>query len=292
MVVRFPRTFKVLVPLLILVGAAVAGAVREHFPAPETTVPRAVVLDIGQGDAILLDGPGDDAEVLIDGGPDATTMLGKLREHLGSDTSLNLVVLTHPHADHVAGLVAVLEHYDVERVLLTGAVHTTQTYRAFLERIDTQAIATTWAIAGDRLVVGPFDLDVLAPAASFHGMHIESINDSSIVLMAAVGAQRLLLTGDAETDVQRTLLDRGVDLRADVLKVAHHGAENGAVQEFLNAVAPRHAIISVGAGNDYGHPHRRALKRLSRTGAQLWRTDEQGDITVMFNEGLQVSAAR
>ncbi|MDO8425575.1 MAG: MBL fold metallo-hydrolase [bacterium] len=298
---RAPWSLKLLVPLLVLIGAAVHGAVRDTFPARGTEVPRVVVLDVGQGDAILLDGPGDGAEVLIDGGPDGDRIIEKLEEYLGRDRTLDLVVLTHAHADHVAGLVEVLRRYDVRQVMLTGAVHTTQTHERFLDGIARDYTAVVRGIAGERLAIGPFTLDVLAPLTDLQGVRVENLNSSSIVLMltadAADGPHRILLTGDMEEDIEGALLAASCAaaselpcpaLAAEVLKVGHHGSETSSTEAFLRVVAPQHAIVSVGARNDYGHPHRRALKRLERIGASIWRTDRDGDVAISFGEDLRV----
>lgn len=286
-----------IVPLLALAVAAVSGATR---PAPlGATVPRAVVLDIGQGDAILLDQPGDGGEVLIDGGPDPSRTLDRLRAHLGADRTIDLVVLTHPHADHVAGLADVLKAYDVARVLTTGVVHTTATYERFLTTVAAQHIPVMIAEAGQTYEVGAFHLEVIAPLAPIREERIANLNDASIVLRASVARAdpaeepaRMLLTGDAEEEVEAAMLARWCAdvpadapcpaLAADVLKAGHHGSETSSTVAFLRAVAPHHAIISVGAQNDYGHPHLRALRRLERAGASIWRTDRAGDVIVRF----------
>lgn len=305
---------RTLLPLLLLVAAAIHGAAQQVRPAPHAPFPRAVVLDVGQGDAILLDGPGDGAEVLVDGGPDTHRILEVLRAALGTDRTIDLVVLTHPHADHVAGLSAVLEHFTVARVLSTGVIHTTATYEQFLQTIVARGIPLRIAAAGQAYDIGPFHLDVLAPSALLEGQHVENLNSSSIVLMttivpsspqlpAAHTTQTMLLTGDAEADVEAAMLERyctgGIPdepcsaLAADVLKVPHHGSQDSSTGAFVAAVAPQHAIISVGAENEYGHPHPRALKRLTRYGARLWRTDTHGTVTVEFRpDGLDIVSTR
>lgn len=305
----------VLVPVLILVGSAIRSAVHRALPAtipPETT--RAIALDVGQGDAILLDGPGD-AEVLIDGGP-SLDLPQQLRRELGDDRTIDLVVLTHPHADHLVGLTPVLDRYEVGRVLTTGVIHTTSEYEDFLTAIRDRHIPTTIAIAGQTYDIGPFHLEILHPFNDLSGTRVDNLNSSSIVMMTTVrfispplpegeveGASktRILLTGDAEEDVERALLERYCPeriapcprLQADVLKAGHHGSQTSSTTPFLDAIRPLHALISAGVRNDYGHPHRRALKRLERIGAQIWRTDRQGNLTVTFApQGLSVTAER
>ncbi|MBI4142272.1 MBL fold metallo-hydrolase [Candidatus Uhrbacteria bacterium] len=300
----------VVVSAVLLITAIRAGLPAERTDASET---RITVLDVGQGDAVLVDGPGD-AEILIDGGP-TPDLARRLSRALGNDRSLDLVVLTHPHADHVIGLADVLRRYDVGRILLTGVIHTTRDYEEFLTTIRDRHIPTTVAVAGQTYDVGPARLAILFPFADQTGVRPENLNSASIVAMLMVGvgdwklgvgdeSRRILLTGDAEADVEALLLDRhctdrsdSVDpcprLRADVLKVPHHGSQDSSSTAFLVAVRPHDAIISVGRRNEYHHPHPRALKRLERIGARIWRTDRDGDVAIrVADQGLSVSGAR
>lgn len=301
------------VSLALLLIAGAFSLVRSARPPAASTATRVVVLDVGQGDAILVDGPGD-AEILVDGGP-TPDLTHKLQRLLGDDRTIDLVILTHPHADHLVGLAPVLLQYNVSRILMTGVVHTTQEYERFLEVVRDREIPTTIAIVGQTYDVGPSHLEILYPFDDLSGKRVENLNSSSIVAMleivapssqlqAASRSFRMLLTGDAESDVEAQLLDRYCSdrkelhtlcptLAADVLKVPHHGSQDSSSSAFLAAVQPQHAIISAGRKNDYGHPHRRALKRLERTGARIWRTDSNGDIVVTVGEeGLSMEGER
>lgn len=302
------------VSLALLLTAGVFSLVRSARPPAPTTATRMTVLDVGQGDAILIDGPGD-AEILVDGGP-TENLAHTLRRLLGNDRTIDLLILTHPHADHLVGFPEVLERYAIGRILMTGIVHTTGEYERFMEIVRDRKIPTTIAVAGQTYDVGPAHLEILYPFEDFSGKRVENLNSSSIVAMLTIRAsscklqaascdRRVLLTGDAEADVESALLGRYctervpgapagcATLRADVLKVPHHGSQDSSSSAFLTAVQPQHAMISVGKKNDYGHPHRRALKRLERTSARIWRTDQQGDITATFSpDGLSVSGER
>lgn len=324
------RKLSTIVPLVLLLIAGISSFVRSARPPTPTTATRVTVLDVGQGDAMLIDGPGD-AEILVDGGP-MENLTHTLRRLLGNDRTIDLLILTHPHADHLVGLAPILERYDVGRILMTGIVHTTQEYERFLEIVRDQKIPTTIAVAGQTYNIGPLHLEVLYPFDDLSGKRVENLNSSSIVAMftvraascqlsAASCAKRILLTGDAEADVETQLLARHCPiaatvlppkstiveigdstkslptpcdvLRADVLKVPHHGSQDASSPAFLDAVRPQHAIISAGRKNDYGHPHRRALKRLERIGAKIWRTDQRGDVTVTIStDGLLVTSGR
>ncbi|MFH1098320.1 MAG: MBL fold metallo-hydrolase [Candidatus Uhrbacteria bacterium] len=321
-----------IVPIVVLVIASAQLLARATISSDDNNIvaPRVVVLDVGQGDAILADGPGD-AEILIDGGP-SPNLSRQLRRYLGRDRTIDLVVLTHPHADHLVGLLGVLKEYDVGRVIITGAVHTTPEYEQFLKTLLGRGIPTTVAVAGQAYDIGPFHLDVLYPFDDFTGRQVEDLNASSIVAMLTVAtmtndeirmtnqarnsndehldtrssgvdstsvirtsSSRMLLTGDAPAEVETQILARyGVEaLRAAILKVGHHGSDTATSAAFLEAVRPAHAIISVGQHNDYGHPSRRTIKHLERIGAQAWRTDEQGNIVATFTPtGLSVTSER
>lgn len=306
-----------IVPIALLLMAGISSLVRSARPPVPTTATRMTVLDVGQGDAILIDGPGD-AEVLVDGGP-MENLAHTLRRLLGNDRTIDLLILTHPHADHLVGFPDVLERYAIGRILMTGVVHTTGEYERFLEIVRDRKIPTTIAVAGQTYDVGPSHLEILYPFEDLSGKRVENLNSSSIVAMLTIRAsscklqaascdRRVLFTGDAEADVEAQLLERYCPsgnpkseirnpkpapcptLAADVLKVPHHGSQDSSSSAFLTEVQPQHVIISVGKKNDYGHPHRRALKRLERIGARIWRTDQQGDITATFSpDGLSVS---
>lgn len=309
------RKLTTIVPLALLLIAGISSLVRSARPPVPTTATRMTVLDVGQGDAILIDGPGD-AEVLVDGGP-MENLAHTLRRLLGNDRTIDLLVLTHPHADHLVGFPEVLKRYAIGRILMTGTVHTTGEYERFLEIVRDRKIPTTVAVAGQTYDVGAIHLEILYPLEDLSGKRVENLNSSSVVTMLTIGMQnaeckmqnvdcataRILMTGDAEADVEQAMLARYCSdipanapcpkLRTDVLKVPHHGSQDSSSSAFLAAIRPQHAIISVGKKNDYGHPHRRALKRLERTGARIWRTDQQGDITATFSPvGLSVSSER
>lgn len=315
-----PHTVLSIAAVLIALLAAGVQTMRQTTGDGSPAIARVVAFDVGQGDAILLDGPGDGAEIVVDGGPSAE-FARTLRRTLGRDRTLDLLVLTHPHADHLVGFLSVFDAFEVRRVLLTGTVHTTREYEQFLTLLRDREIPTTVAVAGQTYDIGAFHLELLHPFTDLTGVRPENLNDSSIVAMLTVGDRRMLLTGDAETSVETELLkrycpDRGTGasglsqaltvvetgdrpratcaaLRADILKVGHHGSQDASSPPFLDVVVPQHAIISVGARNDYGHPHRRALKRLERTAARIWRTDRQGEVTVTFGpDGVAVSSER
>jgi len=246
-----------------------------------------VVCDVGQGDALVLNaGPG--AAVVVDTGPDPVGVDRCLRR-LGVGR-VPLLVLTHLHADHVGGLAGAL-HGRAVGAIEVGPLHEPGVTWAVLQKEARAArVPLVASSVGERRLIGPLSLQVLAPAAAFHGTRSDP-NNSSIMLRVRVAGRTLLLAGDAEVEAQAALLATGQDLRADVLKVAHHGS---AYQDpaFLAAVHPAVALVSVGAGNTYGHPSPPTLRRLQLLGAQVRRTDRDGDLAVSVRaERLFVTTA-
>lgn len=239
------------------------------------------VLDVGQGDAILVDAPGG-VQILVDGGPDRSVLAGLGEVMPAWDRSIELVVLTHPHADHLDGLLAVLERYDVGMVLESGVNHSIAEYDAWRAAVTERAAARVAAVRGQRIALGGAVLDVLSPFRSFDGVSARNIHEATVVLLLSFGGGRVLLTGDAEAPVERAILAAaGAEdtLRVDVLKVGHHGSKTSTLPAFLAAARPRFATISVGRKNRYGHPTGEILERLAAAGVRVLRTDRDGTIS-------------
>lgn len=231
-------------------------------------------LDVGQGDAILIKTPYGQ-NILIDGGPDSK-VLKELSANMDFwDKTIDLMILTHPHDDHVGGLVPVLQRYDVKRILYTGVVHSSPSYLVWLELIRDQHISTTIIDRPQKINFGQnCYLDILWPRTEILGQEVANLNNSSIVAKLIFNDIKFLFMGDAELEVEKALLNSKVDLSAQVLKAGHHGSDTSSNQNFLNAVDPEIVIIMSGEDNKFGHPSRRILKRLERLKAEIYRTDE------------------
>lgn len=241
------------------------------------------MLDVGQGDAILLRTAGGQ-NILVDGGP-GQTVLEELGEVLSPfDRRLDLVVLTHPHEDHVAGLVSVLQRFEVGEVLLSAPEYNNQAYEALMEEITEREIPYSFADDGNDFEFGELKLDVLFPFEPFTGDEMENVNNASPVIKVVWKEVEVLLTGDAEQEVEVALLAAGVNVSADIIKAGHHGSRSSSTEGFLEVVGAELMLISCGTGNDYGHPHEETLEKADDLDMEVRRTDLEGRISLFFNQ--------
>ena len=258
----------------LLSAAAAAGTLRVDM------------LDVGQGDAILITSPAG-KRVLID----AATAGGDVRAQLGrlGVGRLDLVVATHPHADHIGGMRAVIEDLEVGRYMDSGQAHTTRTYEGLMEAIEARGVRYQTARAGQTIRMDDrITLEVLWPGeAPIRGTRSD-LNSNSVVLRLDHGESCFLFTGDAEEPTERRLIDGGRAADCDVLKVAHHGSDHSTSAAFLQAVAPSLALVSCGEGNRYDHPGPETMARLADAGVIILRTDTTGHITLQ-SDGAQIA---
>src|SRR5581483_1467238 len=285
--------------LLPLVGGGALVGIAAWWLRSGRRVPRSAVssgppselvlrfFDVGQGDAALVTSPAG-ASILIDGGPDPEEVATKLSA-LGVKR-LDLLVATHPHADHVGGLPAVMARFPIGLVIEPGCWEPSPAYEEFLRAVRAERLQVRHPRTGDAFDVADVHLDVLAPDACAHGTDSDPNNDS-IVLRLVWNGRVVLFPADAEVPSQQTMLDEHAPLASEVLKVPHHGGDTSLI-EFFEAVDPQLAIVSVGQPNDYGHPVPKVLDELRATGARVLRTDRRGDITVVLRpSGLLVESA-
>ncbi len=249
--------------------------VRQELPPQEGGM-SLIVLDVGQGDSLLLHSEGQWA--LVDAGTaDSAEVILQALEAYGVDR-LSLAVATHPHADHIGSMAAVLDAFPPGTFWMPDADHTSQTYADMLDAVERSGADAVLAAAGDTFMLGSMRITVLSPPAD--GGWGDELNNASLVLLCEGAGVRFLLTGDAEAPMEEIMLQNGLP-QADVLKVGHHGSVTSSSPDFIQAVSPRYAAISCGAGNSYGHPDPETLETLESAGVQVLRTDTQG--TLVFN---------
>lgn len=243
-------------------------------------------IDVGQGDAVLIANSGEYA--LIDCGTEAceTALLAYL-EQLGVDR-LKLLVMTHPHADHIGSMDAVIRSVEVE-LLVLPELEKAENYPdtagfehviAALEETDTPA---EQAAEGAQYAVGAGTLTVLST-----GIETDNYNDISVCTRYTADGFSFVDTGDAEAAVEQALLQSGADLSATLFKAAHHGSGTSNSPEFLQAVRPQFVVVSCGLNNSYGHPHAAALESYAAVGAAVYRTDLQGSVAAVYTPGAGV----
>lgn len=269
--------------MLILLVIGVLLGTTGTLPRADTEPELAVAfLDVGQGDAILLTTPGEQ-QILIDGGPDATILTRLGEEMPFYDHTIELVIASHNDADHITGLISVLERYTVEKLWINGAIHTTQTYMRLLETVRDRQVPTEVVWSGQSDTKDGVVFEVLYPTTSQEGVRPKRQNDLSLIVRADYNSQRFLFTGDIDEKVEQDILKSGASLSATVLKVPHHGSASGLALNFLQAIKPKYAVIQVGKENKFGHPAASILEKLLSAGAVIYRTDEQGTIHMRTN---------
>lgn len=238
--------------------------------------------DVGQGDGIFFELPGSHIQVLIDGGPN-----GSILSKLGSvmpfwDRTIDLVILTHPHADHVDGLIDVLKRYDIGMVIESGVAYATPDYAEWNAVVKQKEIPVIYARKGQYVALSDIaTLTILSPQEEIVGRKFVNIHDGMVVSKLTYGSTTILFTGDAEKIIEYNLISSGAVLNADILKIGHHGSKTSSAEGFLNAVRPQFAVISVGRKNRYGHPHADVVDRIQAADIGLFRTDIHGDVEFM-----------
>lgn len=274
--------------VLVLLGVTFYRIEHPSIAPLVGDVLEVTTFDVGQGDAILVEANAT-TQMLIDGGPD-DSVLAKLGESMpAGDREIELVVLTHPHLDHFMGLLSVLERYTVRKIMMTDLENPTEEYRAFIEEVRDKKIIIESGELHD-FVFGNAHVDVLFPRDDLGLRRGDEPNAASIVLKITKGEKTILLGGDIEAEGEEAMVRAGENVRADVLKVGHHGSRTSSTSLFLDAVRPKYAVISVGE-NSYGHPHLDVVNRLAERGIEIFRTDRDGDV-VIRTDGTAISVSQ
>lgn len=241
------------------------------------------VLDIGQGDAILVQLPGGE-HVLIDGGPDDRVLqeLGRFMPFY--DKTIDLIILSHPHADHVNGLVEVLKRYRVRQVMMSGAAYHYAGYEAFLETVAERHVPVLYAGAKNHsgvpqdYVLGTVLLDMIFPFESEQGKNFVNQNNGSLVLKVLYGEKSFYFSGDLEIEGETRIVNSGLNLYADFYKAGHHGSHTSSSPALLDRIRPFYAAISCGVNNKFHHPHPETMDHFRERKIRTYRTDLDGTI--------------
>ena len=311
---KLGRGAKISLPLLfLLLAALLVAALSGVFGAPggesageassDATVSEALpaaadpegvlilwAIDVGQGDGLLLRMPTGE-HVLVDSGvnTDKNAVPDFLREK-GVEEEIEYAVFTHPHADHIGAAAEVVRGFRVKNVYMPDVAHTSKTYLDLLDALEAdESVSVRRAVAGESFSIGEVTFDILSPIEDKYS----DLNLYSAVLRVTYREKRFLLMGDAEQPNETALLASGESLRADLLKVGHHGSSTSSSADFLRAVRPDCALISCGEGNSYGHPEQVVLDRLEAIGAAVYRTDRDGTIrAVCDGKTIEITTER
>lgn len=283
--VDFIKKHRALVVLGVLVGICIAIWVAVYAAEHKRSgVLTFAMLNIGQGDALFIEGP-TGIQVLVDAGPNTGAILRELPKVMAfGDRSIDAVVETHPDADHMGGFIDVLERYTVGAFITPGIIKHNTTTDALDKEVDAQHMPIYIARRGMVIDLGGgARLDILYPDSDVSGWENKT-NDGSIVARLVYGQTEVLLTADAPFATENHLLAvASSSLASDILKVGHHGSKSSTGEDFIQAVHPQMALISVGARNSYGHPTEEVLGRLSAAGVPVMRTDLRGTIVCTSN---------
>ena len=239
-------------------------------------------IDVGQGDSILIQHA--ELNLLIDAGSrsESQKLVSYLKE-IGIE-SIDVFIATHPHEDHIGGFVEIIKEFEVKKVYDSGYVHTTRTFNNYLNAIDQNNIPFKIARRGDILIKKDnLSIEVLHPEVLKN-----DINGSSVVLLMTYKEVNFLFMGDAEKNEEEELLNKYPLLKADVIKVGHHGSSTSSTEAFIKQINPTIAVITVGENNRYNHPHQSVVDRLIRHGAEVYRTDKHGTVIVQ-TDGYKIT---
>ena len=241
-------------------------------------------LDVGQGDSEIL--RYGDKTMLIDAGTNASTnvLLNNIKS-LGI-TQFDFVIATHPHEDHIGGLDAVINNFRIGKLYMPRITTTTKTFSDVLTAIKNKGYTVTAPVPGSTFNLGDVQCMVLAP----NSQKYDDLNNYSIVIKVTYDATSFLFTGDAQTLSEQEMLGKGFDMKADVLKVGHHGSDSSTSPQFLKNASPKYGVIEVGKGNDYGHPHQITLDKLAAANVKVFRTDLNGTI-IFKSDGSAITAS-
>lgn len=238
-------------------------------------------IDVGQADCILA--KSGSSAMLIDAGnnDDADTIISYLEDQ--GIQNLEYVIGTHPHEDHIGSMDSVIEHFNVENVLMPDKAHTSKSFEDVLTAVDEKGLSVTIPEPGQKYELGSAVFTILAPNRDYG----DELNDWSVGIRLVNGENSFIMCGDAEAEAEQDIIAGQPDIASNVYKVNHHGSDTSSTAEFLDAVNPEYAVISCGRDNSYGHPTPSTLEKLRDRNIQVFRTDEQGTV-VAVSDGKEI----
>lgn len=239
-------------------------------------------INVAQGDAILIQCDG--VNMLIDAGANDKAELVKYYLESQGVNKLEYVIGTHPHEDHIGGIDVVIDNFDIGKAIMPKETSTTETFKDVINSINNKNLKITEPKVGTSYSLGGASWEIVAPNSNFY----DNSNNYSVVIKLIYRNNSFLFTGDAEDISEEEMLNNGIDLKADVLKLGHHGSSSSTTEEFLAAVKPEYAVISVGRMNSYGHPHNEVMSRLDASAIPVYRTDESSTI-VATSDGEKIT---
>ncbi len=271
----------VIIPFLLTIMFGGLFALTRQTPdfSAEKTL-QIAFLDVGQGDSTFITFPGGKTALIDAGEADAGEIVTGYIKGSGHDR-IDYLVCTHPHSDHIGGMQAVIEQFDIGEIYMPKVAHTSRTFEKLLLAIQEKGLKIHAAKAGVVITPEPETaMTFLAPNSDSY----EDLNNYSAVIRLTCGKAACLLTGDAEQLSEDEILDSGQDVQAEVLKVGHHGSSTSSSRRFLEAVNPDWAIISAGTDNSYGHPHKETIQALKAQGVkEILRTDRLGTVVLYLD---------
>lgn len=274
---RSKKWFSVILCILMLLPMFASAELRIHF------------IDVGQGDSILVQCDGE--SLLVDAGSaDAGKTVNKYLRELQSLNVIDYVIATHEHDDHIGGMLSALYGLSVRHIYSSSAVSSSYWFKTILSVLNQDSLDISYPSLLDSFQLGGATVQFINPLTE-----AENANDRSLAIRIEYGENAVLLTADIEAEAEASMINNNIPLKADVLKVAHHGGNTSGTEAFVSMVAPAIAIISVGAGNKHGHPHAEPVRTLEKYGVIIYRTDYDGTIVCTSNGTewtVEVSRAR
>ena len=277
------KFFETLIVFIVIVatfvGCSNSAKVENEYTGDNLV---AHFIDVGQGDSTFIELPNGE-NLLIDAGDvDCGNTVVDYIKNLGVER-IDYLVATHPHADHIGGMNKVIDNLDIGSIYVTDVTTTTRVFERLLTSIEKKELSIDIAEAGKEILIdSEIKIAFLAPITK-----TKDLNNMSAVLQLQFGGVTFLFTGDAEKKVEKEILKKGYSLKADVMKVGHHGSKTSSLKKFIEKVKPKYSVISCGKDNSYGHPSKEVLKILKSVGSKIYRTDEKGTI-VITSDGRNV----